>query len=391
MISPYFLTTAFLSAEWPLKVRVRENSPNLWPTMFSDIYTGMCCLPLCTAIVRPTNSGSTVERRDQVFTGRLSLVARTASTFLSKCASTNGPFLIERAIFFYPLNLKATAHNHAAGALVATCAEALCRHTPWADRVTACRSLAFAATVRVVDRIHRHTAHGRADAAPAHRAGLADGAQTVFGITHFAQGRFAVNVHLANFAGAQTQLRIAAFTSQKLPGSTGRTRQLSTLARQHFDAVYCRAYRNVTQRQRITRLDRRFRTAHQRCADRNTFRRNDVTTLTIGIAQQSQVCAAVWIIFQTLYRRGNAIFVTLEVNQAVMLFMTTAHMTRRDVAVMVTPSSSRLLFQQCSDRLALMQAGIDDAHDGALPRGRWFQFNQCHDDYPCSLAAKLIS
>src|SRR3989338_7504940 len=212
----YFLTTAFLSAEWPLKVRVSENSPNLWPTMFSDIYTGICCLPLCTAIVRPTNSGNTVERRDQVFTGRLSLVARTVSIFLSKCASTNGPFLIERAIFFYPLNLKATAHNHAAGALVAACAETLGRHTPWTDWMAACGCLAFTTTVRVIYRVHHHAANGWADTAPTHRTGLADRTQTVLGITHFAQSRFAINVHLANFAGAQTQLRVAAFTRQQL-------------------------------------------------------------------------------------------------------------------------------------------------------------------------------
>jgi hypothetical protein len=49
--------------------------------MFSDTYTGMCCLPLCTATVRPTKSGVIVERRDQVLIGRLSDVARAASTF----------------------------------------------------------------------------------------------------------------------------------------------------------------------------------------------------------------------------------------------------------------------------------------------------------------------
>src|SRR3990167_4960889 len=135
IMPPYFLTAAFLSAACPLNVRVNENSPSLCPTMFSDMYTGICCLPLCTAIVRPTNSGSTVERRDQVFTGRLSLVARTVSTFLSRWASTNGPFLTERAIFTYPLDLKATTHDHAAGAFVATCAKALGRHTPWTDRM----------------------------------------------------------------------------------------------------------------------------------------------------------------------------------------------------------------------------------------------------------------
>ena len=34
--------------------------------MFSVTYTGMNFLPLCTAIVCPTISGMTVERRDQV-------------------------------------------------------------------------------------------------------------------------------------------------------------------------------------------------------------------------------------------------------------------------------------------------------------------------------------
>src|ERR1035437_9494347 len=122
--------------------------------MFSETYTGMCCLPLCTAIVKPTNSGNTVERRDHVFTGRLSLVARTVSTFFSRCRSTNGPFLTERAISSYPLNLKATAHDHAASTLIATCAEALGWHTPWADRMPACRSFTFTTTVRVIDRVH---------------------------------------------------------------------------------------------------------------------------------------------------------------------------------------------------------------------------------------------
>jgi hypothetical protein len=41
----------------------------------------MCCRPLCTAIVRPTKSGTTVERLDQVLIGRLSFVLRAAPTF----------------------------------------------------------------------------------------------------------------------------------------------------------------------------------------------------------------------------------------------------------------------------------------------------------------------
>src|SRR6185436_4747899 len=80
------------AAEWLLKMRVSANSPSLCPTMFSVTYTGMCCLPLCTASVSPTKSGITVERRDQVLIGRLSLPPRALSTFCMRWWSTKGPF-----------------------------------------------------------------------------------------------------------------------------------------------------------------------------------------------------------------------------------------------------------------------------------------------------------
>src|SRR5512135_1265746 len=205
--------------------------------MFSEMYTGTCCLPLCTAIVKPTNSGNTVERRDHVFTGRLSLVARTASTFFIRCRSTNGPFLIERAISCYPLNLKAAAHDHAASPLVATCTEALGRNTPRADRMAARCGLAFATTMRVVDRVHCNTAHGRADATPAVCTSLTNGTQRMFAVTDFTNGGTAIDVHLANFAGTQTQLRITAFAGQQLHRCAGGTRQLRTFVRQHLDCM----------------------------------------------------------------------------------------------------------------------------------------------------------
>src|SRR5271165_4329788 len=84
--------------EWPLKLRVRLNSPSLWPTMFSVIYTGMNFLPLCTARVCPTISGITVDRRDHVRTTFFSLRWFMASILTCRCESMNGPFLVERPI-----------------------------------------------------------------------------------------------------------------------------------------------------------------------------------------------------------------------------------------------------------------------------------------------------
>src|SRR5512143_101971 len=178
--------------------------------MFSVIYTGMCCLPLWTAIVRPTKSGVIVDRRDQVLIGFLSLTARAASTLRSRWSSTNGPFLIERAISRCPqlaLVRVAAPHDHRVGALVLARLVPLGRSTPRRDRMAAAVG---APAVRMVDRIHRDAAHRRPDAAPAVGAGLADGAQAVLLVAHFADHRAAVDVHAADLAGAKPQLRVRA-------------------------------------------------------------------------------------------------------------------------------------------------------------------------------------
>src|SRR3972149_10551829 len=141
--------------------------------MFSEIYTGICGLPLCTAMVRPTKSGRMVERRDQVLIGSSSPLPRPFSTLPTRWWSTNGPFLTERPMS-YPLFLVTAIDDHAAGAFVLARAVALGKRAPGADRMPAGGGLGFAAPMRVIDRVHRHAAHRRAYAAPAHAACLAN-------------------------------------------------------------------------------------------------------------------------------------------------------------------------------------------------------------------------
>jgi hypothetical protein len=92
------LTFDLRSPEWPWKVRVGANSPNLWPTMFSVTKTGTNLRPLCTAKVRLMASGMMVDRRDQVLIGILLLVATVLLILLSRCPSMNGPFFTERGM-----------------------------------------------------------------------------------------------------------------------------------------------------------------------------------------------------------------------------------------------------------------------------------------------------
>jgi len=103
MPAGFAATSVAARMEWPLKLRVKLNSPSLCPTMFSVTYTGMNFLPLCTAMVWPTISGTTVDRRDQVRKTFFSLREFMPSTRAIRKPSTNAPFLVERAInLLYP-------------------------------------------------------------------------------------------------------------------------------------------------------------------------------------------------------------------------------------------------------------------------------------------------
>src|SRR5436190_4643821 len=109
------------------------------------------------------------------------------------------------------------AHDHHVGALVATRLVALGRRAPRRDRMAAAVGTP---AMRMVDRIHRDAAHRRADAAPALRTGLADRAQAVLLVAHFADRGPTVDVHAADLAGAQSDLRVDAFTREQLHAGT---------------------------------------------------------------------------------------------------------------------------------------------------------------------------
>src|SRR5947208_2390477 len=98
--------------------------------MFSVVNTGTNFRPLCTAKVTPSISGMMVERRDQVFSTFLDLTRCASTTFFMRLVSTNGPFLIERAMAV-PLGLlAATLDDHRVGALVLPRLQALGQLAP---------------------------------------------------------------------------------------------------------------------------------------------------------------------------------------------------------------------------------------------------------------------
>src|SRR5690606_12898539 len=86
---------------WDRNVRVGANSPSLWPTIDSVMYTGTCLRPSCTAMVWPIMSGMIVDRRDHVLMTDFSPFSLRPSTFFRRWSSTKGPFLRLRGMCGY--------------------------------------------------------------------------------------------------------------------------------------------------------------------------------------------------------------------------------------------------------------------------------------------------
>src|SRR3989344_7921889 len=65
----------------------------------------MCCLPLCISMVKPTISGTIVDRLDHVFIDTFFPSSTTLFTLAINFSSTNGPFFDDLAINYLPFPL----------------------------------------------------------------------------------------------------------------------------------------------------------------------------------------------------------------------------------------------------------------------------------------------
>jgi hypothetical protein len=85
-----------------------------------------------------------------------------------------------------------------------------------------------------------------------------------------------------------------------------------------------RTHGDVADRQGVAHADRRFGAADDGCADFQVARSNDVATLAVGIAHQSDVGRTVRVVFNALDLGGDTVLVALEVHHTVVVLVTTA-------------------------------------------------------------------
>src|SRR5580700_4167201 len=350
--------------------------------MFSVMSTGMCWRPLCTAMVRPTISGTTIERRDQVLIGLRSFLADATCTFFARCRSTNGPFFSERGMCSYALLADAVLtalDDHVVRALVVTRLHALGVPAPRRHRVrVALAGLALAATVGVIDRVHGEPTHRRANAAPALGARLAVAAQVVLIVTDLADRGAAVDVHLACLAGLQAQVGVDALARGEAHRGAGAARQLPAAAGLHLHVVDDRAHRDVPQRHRVAGLDGALRARAHLITGLHALGGEDVTPLPVRVLHQRDVAGAVRVVLEALDDTGDAVLVALEIDEAVLLARAAAVVARGDAAKVVARTGLVLVRGEPLVRAALVQVRAIDLDDRALTRGSRFVLDESH-------------
>src|SRR5882724_8391634 len=255
----------------------------------------------------------------------------------------------------------AALNDHVVRALVVTGLEALGVLTPWRHGVRiALARLALTTTVWVIDRVHRETAYRRANTEPSLRAGLAVAAEVVLVVTNFAKRCAAVDMHLARLTRLQTQIGVNPFACGERHRASCATCHLAALAGLHLDVVHDRADRNVAQLHRIARLDRRVRTGADLVTGLHTFRCEDVATLAVRILDQSDVARAVRIVLDALNHARDAVLVTLEVDDAVLLTRAATNVACRNAAGVIASTRLVLGFRQRQVRAALVQVRAVD-------------------------------
>src|ERR1700709_2243897 len=179
-----------------------------------------------------------------------------ALTRLISAASTHGPFFVDLPMSALLLSSAPAAHDVSIR-LLALLPGAIAerRLAPGSYRVPTGGVVGLAAAVRVVDRVHRHTAALRPLALVAAATGLADLEVLVLGVGEHADCGATVGADQAHLRGRQAQGHHLALLGGELDRSACRAPELAALAGGELDVVDERAGRHVAKRKRVARFD----------------------------------------------------------------------------------------------------------------------------------------
>src|SRR5258708_30615741 len=193
------------------------------------------------------------------------------------------------------LPARAAADDQIVRRLLLTRLVSLRRHPPRRLRMVSFR-LALAAAVRMVDGIHRDSAHMAALAEPSGAPGLADRNILVVEIPDLADSGAALRLHHPLLSRRELEQRHLALFGHQLRLGARAARKLSARAGLHLDRMDDSADRNIFELQRVARLDVSVLARLDLAADLEPVGSEDVSLHAVGIVEQRDICGAIRIV-----------------------------------------------------------------------------------------------
>src|ERR1022692_1717004 len=242
----------------------------------------------------------------------------------------------------------------------------------------------LAATMWMIDRIHRDAANVPTLTQPSTATRLADGNIFVLDIPDLPDSRAAFREDHSLLTGGQLEQRHLAFFRHQLGLRSRAARKLRAAAGLHFNRVDDTAHGNVLEWKCVTGLDIGIRSRFDLVADLQTFGSKDVALEAVGIVNQRKVGRAIRIVFQSGDRAGNAVVIASKIDQTQTTLMPTAAMARGHPAVVVTTTRMGQRREQTFLRLFFGERGKVGYLHEALARRVGLKLNNCHRDFPLS-------
>ncbi len=231
--------------------------------------------------------------------------------------------------------------------------------------------LPFAATMRMIHRIHHDPSDVRPFSHPSRTTGLAHRNVFVIEIPNLSHGRHARPQNPAHLTRNQTDLNVLTFPAHHLTRRTGTPRHLSALPRPEFNAMNDRTKRHQRQRKRIARANVRAGTGLNRISDRQADGRQDISLIPICIRDQCDTSRTIGIILHPDDFARHPDFIPLEIDNAVQTLMPAATKSRRNPPEIVSPAGARQRRSQAFFRLLFRQRLVLDSRHAAAARRRW--------------------
>ncbi len=172
----------------------------------------------------------------------------------------------------------------------------------------------FTATMRMVDRIHGHSTNGWASSHPACTASLADLDIFVVDIADLAHSRPTILMDLANFTRRQAHLSVFTLFGNQLARRTAGPDKLPALTQFDFKIMYGGSKRHVSKRQVVSRAYISLFTCHNRVADIQVHRPENISLDAIFVVQQGNMRRTIRIILNSLDEGLDIQFLALEVD-----------------------------------------------------------------------------